>query len=212
MGTFLDLRNKIATDLTRTDLDGQTKNAVADAISFYEPERFWFNQTRKLTFPTIVGQFNYGAAALTQIPNVIEFDQVFIYPVGVPSNKSLLCKREVGDFEWLIGSSTANVRPTDYCYSEGELLLWPTPNAVFTVRPIMHYRLPMLSADTDSTAWCNEAENLIRAHAKLILLTNVVEDDEGSARMQAQIPALKMRLDEETSARMASGTILGTDF
>lgn len=209
MGTFLDLRNSIATDLTRTDLDAQTKNAVADAIKFYEPERFWFNQTRKLTFPTIAAQNNYGAAALSQIPNVIEFDRIFMRDA---TSQWSLDKCEVDRFEWLIGSNTANGPPTDYCYSEGELLFWPTPNAVYTVRPHMHYRLPMLAADTDSTAWCNEAENLIRAHAKLILLTNVIEDDEGSARMQAQIPALKMRLDEETSARMASGTIIGTDF
>lgn len=211
MGTFLDLRNSIATDLTRSDLDAQTKSAIQDAIKAYETERFWFNQTRKLTFSTVAGQFNYGAAALAQIPNVIEYDEVFLYDPGAPTTKAALVKQEVDNFEWLIGSTAAG-RPTDYCYSEGELLLWPTPNAIFTVRPIMHYRLSALVGDGDSNAWTNEAENLIRAHAKMILCANVVEDDAGASRMQAQIPFLKSRLDEETTSRMATGTIRGTDF
>lgn len=211
MATFLDLRTNIATDLTRQDIDAQTKNAVIDAIKAYEAERFWFNQTRSLTFSTIAAQNAYGSAALSQIPNVIEFDQVFFRDTATSSGYAL-CKQEADDFEWLLNANTANGRPTDYTFIDGQMLLWPTPAAAYIIRPHMHYRLPMLSADGDSTAWCNEAENLIRAHAKMILYANVIEDDAGASRMQAQIPFLKGRLDEETTSRMATGRIRGTRF
>lgn len=209
MASFLDLRTNIANDLTRTDLDAQTKNAVRDAIKFYEADRFWFNQTRSLTFSTVAAQSAYTSVDLAQIPNVIEFDALFLRD---STSQWELTKQEFDYFEWLIGSNTANGRPTDYTYVDGQILMWPVPAAVYTVRPHMHYRLPMLSADTDSTAWCNEAENLIRAHAKMILCANVIEDDAGAQRMQAQIPALKSKLDEETTSRMSTGRIRGTQF
>ena len=90
--------------------------------------------------------------------------------------------------------------------------LWPTPVAGFTIRPHMHFRLAPLAQDNDANAWTNEAELLIRAQAKLTLYSNVLEDDEGAQRMQAQIPAYKSKLDYETSARSATGRIRGADF
>lgn len=212
MGTFLDLRTSIANDLSRTDLDTQTKSAVVDAIKAYEPERFWFNQTRSPAiagFPTVAGRNTYNSSDNGAIPNVIEFDRMFMADA---TSQWALCKQEAGDFQWLLGINTANGRPTDYCHSEGTLIFWPTPAAVYSVRPQMHYRLPMLSADADSTAWCNEAENLIRAHAKMILYANVLEDDQGAARMQAQVPYLLGKLFEETTSRMATGRIRATAF
>jgi hypothetical protein len=207
--TFQNLQTNIANDLTRSDLSSQIVSAAQDAIRFYEPERFWFNQTRSLTFQTVPGQNTYTATDLSQIPNVIEFDHVFMRD---STSQWELDRQEYPDFEWLLGINTANGRPTDYCYVDGTLIFWPTPVAAFTVRPHMHYRFPMLAAPTDNTPWCNEAENLIRAHAKLILCSNLIEDDAGAARMQQQLPALKMRLDEETAARLSTGRIRATDF
>jgi hypothetical protein len=209
MGTYLGLQTNIANDLTRSDLTSQIQSAIADAISFYEPDRFWFNQTRSLTFSTNAGQNTYTATDLAQIPNIIEFDHVFIRD---SVSQWALTKQEYADFEWLLGLNTANGRPTDYCYVDGTIILWPQPNAVYTVRPHIHYRLAPLVNPTDSSAWCTEAERLIRAHAKLILYTNVLEDDTGSQRMQLQLPALRSKLDEETTSRLSTGRIHGTRF
>ena len=209
MATFLDLRTNIANDLTRSDLDSQSKSAVADAIKFYEADRFWFNQTRSLTFNTVANQQTYTLSDFSQLPNVIEFDAIFFRDAVTQWE---LDWQEPADFEWLLAANTTAGRPTDYTYVDGNLMFWPTPVQAFTVRPHMHYRLPMLSADTDSTAWCNQAENLIRAHAKMILYANVIEDDQGAARMQQQLPALKSKLDEETTSRLATGRIRATKF
>jgi hypothetical protein len=208
MGTFSDLQTNIANDLTRNDLGSQIKSAIGDAVKFYETSRFWFNTTRSKTFQTKATQAAYDGDDLAEIPNIIRIEKLYlrdgvsIYPLDW---------YEPDEFEFLTGLN-ASGRPTIYTYVDSQILVYPTPVAANILRPHMHYRLAPLAQDTDSNAWCNEAENLIRAHAKLILYTNVIEDDEGAQRMQAEIPALKSKLDYETSARSATGRIRGTDF
>jgi hypothetical protein len=211
MTTYLDLQNAIATDLTRSDLTSQIQSAILDAIKQYERQRFWFNTTRSLTFNTAAGQMAYTGSDLAQIPNIIRIDNLYLtwgtatYPLEW---------YEPDEFEYLTTLNTANGRPSVYTYVDNQLLLWPQPVASYVVRPHMHYRLtpnPLANA-SDTNSWCVEAENLIRAQAKLILYSSVLEDDQGAQRMAAQIPGIKAGLDYETAARSATGRIRATDF
>lgn len=210
MGTYLDLQTDIASDLTRDDLSSQTKKAILNAVKHYETSRFYFNTTRTKTFPTVIGQAAYGAAALAEIPYIIRIDALFlrdsvsIYPLD---------RYEPDEFEMIAGNPlNGSGRPVAFTYIDAQICLWPTPLAVYTMRPHMHYRLPTLTADGDTSAWTNDAEQLIRAHAKLLLYSNTLEDADGAQRMQAQLPAYMDRLNYETSARSATGRIRGTDF
>ncbi|MGJ5074571.1 hypothetical protein [Bradyrhizobium oligotrophicum] len=209
MATYLDLQNAIASDLTRSDLGSQIQGAIQDAVKQYERQRFWFNTTRSLTFRTVPGQGTYTGADLAQIPDVIRIDRLFlrwgtsIYPLDW---------YEPDEFEFLTALNVSNGRPTIYTYVDRQIIMYPEPVQAWGIRPHMHYRLPPLVNPTDANAWTNEAENLIRAQAKLILYMNVLEDADGAARMQAQIPGLKAGLDYETSARSATGRIRGTEF
>ncbi|WP_431014562.1 hypothetical protein [Bradyrhizobium pachyrhizi] len=205
----MDLRTRIASDLTRDDLSDQIKSAVLDAIKNYETDRFYFNVTRTKTFATVVGQSAYTGADLAEIPNIIRIEHLFLRDTVSTYDLERL---EPDEFEWLQGNNTGPGKPNVFTYIDGQIMLWPVPIAVYTIRPHMHYRLATLSADGDSNAWTNDAEQLIRAHAKLLLYTNVIEDTDGMQRMQLQIPAYKGKLDYETSARMSTGKICGTSF
>ncbi|WP_426526813.1 hypothetical protein [Bradyrhizobium sp. McL0615] len=207
--TFLALRNQIATDLTRDDLTSEIKSAVENAIEHYETSRFYFNVTRSLTFPTVAGQSAYGGSALAQIPNIIGLDTLFLFDGTRPLE---LDKYEADEFEWLQGSMTGAGRPCAYTYVDSQILLWPVPVAVYTMRPHMHYALDPLVQDTDTNAWCNDAEQLIRCHAKLLLYTNLIGDTEGAQLMAGQIQSYKDRLDYKTSARAGTGRIRGTSW
>lgn len=209
MGTYLDLQTAIATDLTRSELGDQIKSAILDAVEHYETDRFYFNVTRSLTFSTVVGQAAYGASDLAQIPYIIGLDALFLIDSGRPY---ALDKYEADEFEWLQSTSTGNGRPCAYTYIDSQILLWPAPVAVYTIRPHMHYKLTELSADSDTNAWTTDAEQLIRCHAKLLLYSNLLEDTEGMQRMSVQIQSHKDRLDYKTAARMATGRIRGTCF
>ncbi|MGY3535414.1 phage adaptor protein [Bradyrhizobium sp. USDA 4452] len=209
MASYLDLQTRIAGDLSRDDLGSQIKDAIGDAIKNYERDRFYFNYTRSLTFPTVAGQVAYTGSDLPQIPNIIRIDHLFLRDTVSTFD---LDRIEPDEFEWLQGNNTGPGRSNVFTYIDGQIMLWPIPAAVYTLRPHMHYRLAALAADTDSNAWTNDAEQLIRAHAKLLLYTNVIEDTDGMQRMQLQIPAYKGKLDYETSARMSTGKIHGTNF
>lgn len=209
MGTYLDLQNAIASDLSRTDLTSQIKSAIGDAIEQYSNTRFYFNVTRSLTFNTVVAQRAYGASDLAQIPNIIGIDTMFLFDGGRPLE---LDKYEADEFEWLQSTSTGNGRPCAYTYIDSQILVWPLPVAVYPIRPHMHYLLDPLVNDTDSNAWTNDAEKLIRCHAKLLLYANVLEDTDGMQRMQVQIQSYMDSLTYQTTARMATGRIRPTSF
>jgi hypothetical protein len=155
----------------------------------------------------VAGRSAYGGSDLAQIPNIIALDALFLFDNGRPLE---LDKYEIDEFEWLQGSMTGAGRPCAYTYVDSQILLWPVPAAVYTMRPHMHYKLESLVENGDANAWCNDAEQLIRCHAKLLLYTNVIEDTEGMQRMQVQIQPLADRLAYKTSARQSTGRIRGT--
>jgi hypothetical protein len=209
MGTYLDLQNNIASDLSRTDLTSQIKSAIANAIDHYSTSRFYFNVTRALTFNTVIGQAAYTSADLAQIPNIIGIDTMFLFDGSRPLE---LDKYEADEFEWLQSASTGNGRPCAYTYIDSQILFWPVPVAAYLIRPHMHYLLNPLVSDADTNAWTNDAEQLIRCHAKLVLYSNVIEDTDGMQRMSVQIQSYKDQLDYKTSARLATGRIRATSF
>jgi hypothetical protein len=208
MANYLDLRTSIANDLTRGDLDAQIKKAVLDAVRTHAVSRFWFNVTRRKTFETDAGRAGYGAADLAEIPDLIAIEALYLFD---GASRFPLDFWQIDHFE-MLSVSPSQGRPTCYTRADGEILLWPTPNAAWTLRPHIHFRFPELVRDEDSSPWTNEAEQLIRAQAKWFLYANVIEDDEGASRMLPQIGDYKARLDAETSRRSASGTIKPVDF
>lgn len=215
MTTLADIQGRIATDLTRSDLTSQIANAVSDAIDHYQRYRFWFNVTRLTTFTTTAGQQAYTSADLAIIPNIIRIDALFLpqNPAGGATGQSIypLDRYEPADFE-VIAASMGGGRPTAFTYIDQQILLWPTPGDVYTLRLHCHYKLTPLVNLTDTNSWVTDAEELIRSHAKLMLYTDVLDDVEGMQRMQAKIPTLVDALKYETSARRSNGQIQGTEW
>lgn len=63
-------------------------------------------------------------------------------------------------------------QPTQYCYYQDRLWMYPTPNALYGL--IISYvgRLTTLSADSDTNGWTNYAEPVIRNRAKWDIFNN----------------------------------------
>lgn len=209
MGTLAELKQRIALELRRNDLSDDIANAIKDAIRFHERTRFWFNQSRSITFSTTFGQDGYGVADNPLIPGFVRIDDIFL-PRAVSIHP--LTRYEVPDFEIVAGATSNPGKPSCWTYTEGAIRLYPIPDAVYAMRIIAHYRLPGLIDDSDSNAWTTEAEELIRTHAKLMLFLDVLEDDTNVNRMQLKLPLLLDALKAETSARMSTGRIVPTSF
>jgi len=210
MTTLADIQARIASDLTRNDLTSQIANAVSDAINHYQRYRFWFNVTRLQTFTTVPGQQAYAASDLAIIPSIIRVDALFILQSGSTTTYPL-DRFEPADFE-VIAITMGGGKPTAFTCIDQQILLWPTPAAAYQLRLHCHYKLAPLVNPTDSNAWVTDAEELIRSHAKLLLYTDVLDDEEGAGRMQTKIPALVDALKYESSARRSNGQIEGTEW
>lgn len=158
MATYKDLQDRIALDyLNRYDVLPAVKRAIQNAVLCYENQRWWFNET---------------ATTTTTTANVAS--------LGVPADFLILDRIEVahsGAHDTLIQSTFDEVRdmnigsvpgvPSHFNYRGDKFNLALIPFSAYSATIYYIHKLPVLSADTDSSVWTNEAGNLI-AHAACI--------------------------------------------
>lgn len=207
MPDLATMKSRIASELERTDLTDQIANAISDAIDEYGVERFWFNESRSLTFNTVVSQREYAAA--DGVPTLITVDRLF---VTISGQKRDLDKADPALLELWNDTSTPTGQPTTYAILGDTLILYPTPTQVYEIRAVAHYVLPALTDDTQSNAWTTEAEPLIRRRAKQLLQMEIILDAEGATMTE---PLLAKALDDvrvKTSRIKALGRMKPTVF
>lgn len=191
MSTLLDMVNRITDELARDDLNSQIRNAINDAIKFYNNDRFEFNETRDLTFNTVASQEFYGAAANAAIPTLRAFDYLILY-VGT-SNVVLreIRRRQPLSLELLNASGNFYGQPHQYAFYNKQIRLSPIPDSVMRVRIAgrISYAAPASDSEADNP-WMNELEALIRKRAKYELALNVTKDVEEAKRLAPQIREL----------------------
>jgi hypothetical protein len=161
MATYGDLKTRIAAEMIRDDLSAgeenavQLANAILSAVRHYRVRDWWF-LTTSVTTPTVASQ-NY----ITR-PTGIEIVQ----RVSIPSLNLELCKEDITCIEAYDEPTAQTGQPESYAEFGAQLRLWPTPNAVYTMKITGTAALNELSVDADTNAWTNTAQDLICAAAK----------------------------------------------
>ena len=211
MSTFGTMKTRIANELERPDLLAGSfiDNAIQDAIKTWESTRFWFNESRALTFSTVADQRFYTSADASWIATVVEIDSLFLTVAG---QNRILRKEEPDELELLADATAAQGEPYCYALLNGELQLYPIPTDAYTVRAIGVKRLSSLSEEGDTNAWMTDAERLIRNSAKAILCAETLFDDAAAARYAGLAGLQEITLKAETSKRRATGTLQPTAF
>ena len=164
------MQTRIADELLRPDLISQTRLAILDAIKTYEDNRFAFNQA-STTFSTVIGQDEYTSADNAAIQSAVKIDRLRLL---VGSSRYQLQQITADEVDELAVSTTSQGQPGVWCYERESIRLWQPPNQVYTVTMFYVARLAELSADSDSNAWTNEGERLIRTRAKINLIRDVM--------------------------------------
>jgi hypothetical protein len=177
MSDYLTMQNRIAREAyfmqgaVASGKQNEIKEAIQSAISFYEPELFWFNEQQATSLA--IADFEYYA-----VP--VDFIQMYslsllqgerwetLEPVSLDEAEQRLQNRPPG-------------RPTSYCTFNQQFRLSPMPNASFELRLSYIRRLDQLVGDQDTNAWVVEAEAMIRSKAKAILFLDVSHDSEQAA-------------------------------
>lgn len=210
MTTLTTLKARIAADLERSDLTTEIGQAIEDAIRHHQTERFWFNETRDLTFTTVAGQSIYTADDDADIGNIIRVDAAFVSNGG---SVSLLTRETPERIEYLTDNSAASGEPYLWTWFAGAIRLYGIPNDAYDIQLIGHFAAPAPASDAETgNAWMVNAFELIRCTAKGYLAVHVTRDPQLAGDMvQAEARELD-RLRRATSRYVASNTIRATPF
>ena len=220
MGTYFDLQARIADELGgRSDLALPIQLAIQTAIAKWERERFYFNELRVQTaLSTVPGQEFYGAADYAPLATMAQIDKVTILIGG---NRLALTARTAPYLEQISINAGVRGRPTDYAYYAELLRLYPTPDNAYPVTLLGTTRFPPLVNASDSNAWTNDAEALIRCEAKMDLYENTLQAPELADRMRLLIHGDASKpghrgyltaLKAETARRAASSRMMPSYF
>lgn len=213
MTTRAILRDEILDDLERdaTADTSRVLSAISSAIKFYQPKRFFFNESRSVTFSTVNGtdtyRFGTGLEITTEFYKV---DGAFI----LDSTRYVPLK--IMDYlrmERLIETSPSTGRPNRWAYINKAMRLYAVPDQAYTIRLDGHIKLAEPASDAETgNDWMVEAYELIRCRAKAYLSAHVFPNPEMALTMRAAEQDALTSLKGATQDKTGSGEIEPTQF
>ncbi|MDE2100408.1 MAG: hypothetical protein KGL39_24360 [Patescibacteria group bacterium] len=183
------MQSSIAYELGgRSDLTTQIQNAIQTAIAKWERTKFYFNEVNDTNgFSTVAGQEFYTSADHPLIGSLVHIDKIHAF---VSNNRYTLTPRTWQYIEDYSVNPTVQAPPTglsDFAYYAETLRFYPLPDGAYPITISGIQRLTSLVNDTDSNAWTNDAEALIRCEAKLDIYTNILKEHEQAQAMKMMI-------------------------
>lgn len=186
MATFKELQDRIALDyLNRTDLGAEIKRAIQNTIRCYEGQRFWFNETATTT--ACVANTSY----VTVPSDFLALDRLEITHSGARIELDRVAYSELRE----LNVTSATGQPTHFAYRGDRFELALVPDSAYPVTVSYLHCLTTLSADTDTNAWTNAAQNLVVHGAVVELLMGVLSPADPT-KVNYHQQMLKMALDE----------------
>lgn len=180
--TYQNMQDRIADEVddSTAQLTTQIQRAILSAIKHYERMPFYFNSIVTDTFALVANQEYYGSAANSKIPNLIEIrDLYFAFSDGSRWDLSVATNDDIAASQ----NGLIVADPTHYAYVAQQIRMFPIPANARTVTAYWVYRLTALSVGSDSNAWTDDAEELIRLKAKGVLARDVTKDDDELVRL-----------------------------
>lgn len=210
MTTFITMVNRIATELRRSNMTAEIKNAINDAINREAGQRFYFNEVigevDGYSFATVGGTEYYPDMGF------VEVDAMYFY---IGQTRYNLCpwSNRAAD-RMAQGGPITNAQPDMYSRSAGKFRIYPKPSAVRTIYVDGYGRLTPtpLVADADTNNWMTEGEQLIRACAKAILLKEVIRDFGEATALEAIAADYRRDLIDQTTLNNSVGTMSPTQW
>ena len=181
MATLTTVRANVADLLRgRTDLNSQIDQEIQNAIRHYSRRANWINERRGGTISTVIGTTWYTSIDLTT-GGGIEGSPTGTAPTATASVKDLLklihFKLEQGAIDWpltrvsydeferLVEGNAVQGIPDYYTVFAGQVGLWPTPSAVFSLYISAFWKPTVPTGDAHESVWFDEHLELIENSA-----------------------------------------------
>lgn len=175
MSDYGTMQSRIADELNRGGLTSQIQNAIISALRHYKYTRLRWNIARTETTTTADVEY-YGLP-----DDFLEGDTMILI-----DGNDLDFMQERSHF-WIDKEKASNdytSRPYVYAVQADEMRLYPTPDDEYTLRLTYVYELDEPTASTSTNDWFTSGEELIRLHAKVDLLENVIRGPESLQEAQ----------------------------
>lgn len=215
VGTLGYLKDKIADEIARSDLTSQIADKISEAIEAYQPERFFFSETRDIIFNTSVGQEFYGDStspiAVAGMSTLQAFDYIILYIGSIPWP---IARRTDTEIEVLNQNGLMRGQPWNWSYFNEQLRLGPVPDTTYQMRIAAHQRVALPTSDDQAgNQWMTQnAERLIRCRAKSELFRHVVKDKEQADDMFAAAMEAFDALKGQTNRLVGRGIMAAMEF
>jgi len=199
MSTRGDLINRIITELhlETASYTTQVVNAINSAVAFYRPERFWFTEgTTSFTLATT------GVVTLSSsLPDSVSIDNV-----RAMDNSGSPYPLHFDTWAEFQEHVSMTAEPVRWAVHHQQLHVWPTNNVTRTIEVEWSGRITMTASNSSSCVWTNEAEELIRMHAKADLCENFLLDLPAADRARGRESTVLGQLVSETIKRLNIGS------
>lgn len=194
--TYITLQRQIADELIDSQhllsvISGSSltlspiQNAIQSAVSKWEREPFYFNEVYSTPlFTTVNAQEFYTSADAAAIATTPEIYQLHAL---INANRYALAVKSWAELDVVSVNPSATGEPQDYAVFASQIRLYPIPNGAYPIRASRTQKITALSADNDTNVWTQDAFDLIRSEAKLILAEEVIHDDDLAVRMRRAI-------------------------
>lgn len=205
---------RIQDETRRTDATFQAiiVEHIDDAIAHYQKMRFYFNESRSITFTTVADQSEYSFSGAS--PNIgTQFYRIDLAVLEETSNDHTLTRRDYRELERLIDGSTTSNRPYNYAYVNQSLVLYPPPDGVYTIRLAGHVKLAAPAAgNTANNDWMTEAADLIRSRSMWSLHKRILHQPGMASDFKADELEARSILTGATADKVALGRVEPTTF
>jgi len=212
MSTRGAMVTEIEGDLGRTDLTAYIATKISQAIKQYHARRFSFNLSRDTTIATVVDQHGYTTCAgdFTALADVIEFENVSINDSNQIYTLEHVRYPELANY---LRNDDSSGIPTCWTWYAGEFLVYPKPDAVYTINFDAHYKVAEPASDGETgNKWMTDAYDLIMHSAKRrIYQSRIRNPGLANADSVAEQEAL-LNLHETTVSIESTDKIKGTRF
>lgn len=165
------------------------QNAIQSAIAKWEREPFYFNDLRfeptaSSPFQTVAGQEFYSASDYAGLATIAAIKSVRVLIGG---NRYPLQQRDSNYMNNVSVNPDNTGQPIDYSFDANQMRLYLIPDNAYPLGLTGTLRLAALSGNTDANAWTQDAYDLIRCEAKLILAREVIYDEDIEANSKRAI-------------------------
>ena len=219
MTTFLDVRDRVADQLSRSDLSAQIDREIQLAIARYNRRVTWLHEVRAVTLTSVAAQAWYSTVDVStgagpqDVAGRTAVDVSDIQSVRYMRTADYDDLKQVrySDFERFFDTTGSAGRTSYFTLYAGQIGIWPVPAGVetFTLSVVCKPVIP--ASATDTSVWFDQAQELIENAAASAICRKFLSDGERAQAFKVFEDAAWDELLAESNKKAATGRIRSCD-